>query len=175
MKSKGFGFETPYEGKTNDWITPRWLVEALGEFDLDPCASVKQPWALAKKSYTPPKDGLSLPWKGRVFCNPPYGPNVAKWAIRMKEHGNGILLIFSRTDTKAWEKVWKGGDAFLFLTGRIRFYLPDGQRAKSGTAPSVLVAYGQDNVVALRHSKLVGAFFTKVSFIEEGTKEIEPI
>ncbi len=163
--SGGFGFERPYEGGTNDWLTPPRLVRMLGDFDLDPCACPNPPWALAKKSYTPPQNGLSLPWEGRVFCNPPYGPYVEDWVKRMGAHGNGILLIFSRTETAAWRWVWQTGDAFLFPEGRVSFYRPDGKRAKSGTAPSALIAYGAANLAALRDSGIAGAFFERVKIV----------
>lgn len=56
------------------WITPRNIVDALGPFDLDPCAcQLGQPWPMGARSYTlPGENGLLLPWKGRVFLNPPY-------------------------------------------------------------------------------------------------------
>jgi len=161
----GFGFEKQYEGNTNDWLTPPKLVKMLGEFDLDPCACPNQPWQLAKKSYAPPQNGLLLPWEGRVFCNPPYGPHVEDWVKRMSSHKNGILLIFSRTETKAWQWVWQTGDAFLFPTGRVSFYRPDGKRASSGTAPSALIAYGENNAQSLRTSGIAGAFFPKVEIV----------
>ena len=159
----GFGFEKPYEGDTNDWLTPPRLVRMLGEFDLDPCGCPNQPWQLAKLTYTPPaQNGLTLPWWGRVFCNPPYGPNVKEWVQRMAQHRNGILLIFSRTETKAWQHVWDTGDAFLFPFGRVSFFRPNGTRAKSGTAPSALIAYGTENAYKLHDSGIHGAFFPKV-------------
>lgn len=161
----GFGFEKPYEGGTNDWLTPPNLVRLLGEFDLDPCACPSQPWMLAKRQYAPPQNGLLLPWDGRVFCNPPYGPHVDDWVRKMASHGNGIMLIFSRTETKAWKSVWETGDAFLFPFGRISFYRPDGKRAQSGTAPSSLIAYGNRNVEALRVSHIAGAFFGRAEMI----------
>ena len=165
-KFGGFGFEKPYEGDTNDWLTPPKLVHMLGEFDLDPCACPRQPWQLAKKSYALPEaDGLVRPWEGRVFCNPPYGPHVGDWVKRMAAHGNGILLIFSRTETEAWKWVWRTGDAFLFPTGRVSFFRPTGKRASSGTAPSALIAYGENNVKALRECGIAGAFFPKVEIV----------
>lgn len=161
----GFGFERPYEGDTNDWLTPPKLVRMLGEFDLDPCGCPNQPWQLAKLTYAPPQNGLTLPWFGRVFCNPPYGPNVKEWVQRMAEHRNGILLIFSRTETKAWQYVWDTGDAFLFPVGRVSFYRPNGKRAKSGTAPSALIAYGTNNAYTLHNCGIRGAFFPKVKMV----------
>lgn len=154
----GFGFESPNEGNTNDWLTPPELVEALGEFDLDPCGCPGQPWSIAKETFfLPDKDGLKEPWHGRVFCNPPYGAHIEAWAERMQRHGNGIFLIFSRTETAAWEGIWKGCDAVLMPSGRIKFFRPDGSPSKSGTAPSALVAYGENNVESLRKSGIAGA------------------
>lgn len=154
----GFGFERPCEGATNDWLTPPELVRRLGHFDLDPCGCMGMPWKLADNVYIPPQDGLALPWLGRVFCNPPYGDNIAAWADAMARHGDGILLIFSRTETDAWLGIWGAASAILFPHGRIAFLRPDGTRGvRGGTAPSALVAYGQENVSALRGAGIAGA------------------
>jgi len=147
--------ERAYEGATNDWWTPPELVQALGEFDLDPCAGVGQT-PLAKHVYCPPQDGLALPWEGRVWCNPPYGPHVADWARRMAEHMNGVLLIFARTETRAWQQIWNTATGILLPSRRITFLRPDGIKAKSGTAPSAFVAFGHNNVEALYKSGIKG-------------------
>ena len=119
----------------------------------------QRPWPTAETMYSVLDDGLRKAWEGRVFANPPYSSHVVHWAKRMREHGNGILLIFSRTETEAWRTVWQA-DAVLFPYGRISFYLPSGQKAKSGTAPSALLAYGQSNVECLRTCGLAGTFIT---------------
>ena len=155
--------EKPHEGATNDWWTPPELVQSCGEFDLDPCAGVGQQ-PLAKAFYCLPEaDGLILPWTGRVWCNPPYGPHVGEWVERMAVHCNGILLIFARVETKAWSKIWATADAVLFPSRRITFLKPDGSKAKSGTAPSAFCAYGLNNVDALRNSGIHGALVEYVS------------
>lgn len=107
--------------------------------------------------------GIETEWSGRVFCNPPYGPHVGKWAEKMAEHCNGILLIFARVETKAWRIIWENADAILFPFKRITFQKPDGSAAKSGTAPSAFCAYGLGNVEALRHSGIQGALVEYVS------------
>jgi DNA N-6-adenine-methyltransferase (Dam) len=160
----GFGYESPVQGETNDWWTPPEIVAKLGRFDLDPCAGVGQE-PLADRVYVPShndQDGLALPWEGRVFCNPPYGPNVGDWAEKMAEHGNGILLIFARVETKAWRKIWATADGILFPFRRITFLRPGGDKAKSGTAPSAFCAYGWMNVEALRLCGIEGALVTGV-------------
>jgi hypothetical protein len=163
----GFGFEKPNTGETNDWLTPRPLLQRLGPFDLDPCGCVGMPWPTATTTYfLPEHDGLIEPWFGRVFCNPPYGPNVGDWARRMAEHGNGIMLIFARTETTTWQRdIFPFADATLLLAGRVRFCLPSGERGKSGTAPSALLAYGQANVDALRNAGIAGALYAKAEML----------
>jgi hypothetical protein len=164
--SKGMAHvETPHEGATNDWWTPPELVKALGEFDLDPCAGAGQK-PLAKQTYVLPQDGLALSWVGRVWCNPPYGPHVAEWADKMAAHRNGIMLIFARTETRAWWHIWKHADAVFLPARRITFMRPDGKKAKSGTAPSAFVAYGENNVEALKNSKMKGTLLLNWQCLE---------
>jgi hypothetical protein len=163
----GFGFEKPNTGGTNDWLTPQGLLQRLGTFDLDPCGCPGMPWRTATMTYfLPEHDGLTELWHGRVFCNPPYGPNVGAWAQRMADHGDGIMLIFARTDTATWQRdVLPFADATLLLDGRVHFYRPSGERGESGTAPSALLAYGQDNVDALRNAGIAGAFYPKAEML----------
>jgi hypothetical protein len=61
------GHERPCRGETDDWLTPRYILDALGEFDLDPCAATGQPWATARRHLTVHEDGLKEPWAGRVW------------------------------------------------------------------------------------------------------------
>ncbi|MFA5630318.1 MAG: DNA N-6-adenine-methyltransferase [Porticoccaceae bacterium] len=135
----------------DEWLTPPEIIKALGPFDLDPCAPVNRPWDTADDHYTIYDDGLIKPWGGRVWCNPPYGRETPLWLARCVEHGNCIALIFARTETKMFfDHVWGKADALLFLEGRLHFHHVDGSRAKANSgAPSVLVAYGQNNVAAL--------------------------
>lgn len=163
----GFGYEKQVRGGTNDWLTPPDLVKMLGSFELDPCGCPGMPWRLAPVTFMPPRqDGLSLPWKGRVFCNPPYGDAITDWVERIHEHGDGILLIYSRTETDAWLRVWATGHGFLFPHGRIAFYTPRGIKKSGGTAPSALIAYGRRNVAALRNAGIAGAFLERPTVLE---------
>lgn len=142
---------------TDVWLTPPYILRALGEFDLDPCASLNRPWDTAKHHYTIEDDGLQQEWFGRVWLNPPYGSQMVKWMYRMKEHDNGIALIFARTETKAFfETVWNHADSILFLKGRICFYKPDGASSNNAGSPSVLIAYGRNNTKILEECILDG-------------------
>jgi hypothetical protein len=159
MKRGIGGHQTPNEGATNEWLTPPEILQALGAFDLDPCSPLKRPWDTASTHYTVREDGLSAEWRGRVWLNPPYGPHVGEWLKRLAEHGDGIALLFARTETDAFFRAWQHADAMLFLRGRLHFHHVDGKRAAhNGGAPSVLIAFGKTNVARLRNSGLKGAF-----------------
>lgn len=143
MASKGIGgHQRAYRGKSDDWLTPPSLVEAVGPFDLDPCASKCQPWPTAAKMLT--EGGLEAKWTGHVWLNPPYGPETGRWLGRLADHGDGIALVFARTETRDFHRfVWRRADAVYFLLGRLHFHWPDGERARfNAGAPSCLVAYG---------------------------------
>ena len=153
------GHHSPYQGATNDWLTPPDIIEALGPFDLDPCASVNQPWRTADVQYT--QHGLEQLWDGFVWCNPPYGPETWTWLEQMSQHDNGIALTFARTETKGFfSQVWRGtADSMLFLEGRLFFHHPvTGERAAHNSGgPSVLLAYGEKATTRLVTSGLKGA------------------
>lgn len=145
------------DGK-DEWLTPPEIIKALGEFDLDPCSPVKRPWPTALQHFTVEDNGLAQPWSGRVWLNPPYGTETGKWMQRIAEHGDGIALIFARTETETWfEWVWPKMAGILFLKGRLAFYHVDGHRARTNAgAPSALIAYGELNVRALKASGIPG-------------------
>lgn len=143
-------------GATDVWLTPREVLDALGPFDLDPCAVTEpRPWPTAAVHYTEADDGLSMPWHGFVWCNPPYS-NVRPWLERMAAHSKGIALIFARTETRTFhEFVWQRASCVLFPLGRLSFRRADGQlhRAESqgnAGAPSVFVGYGTEACARLR-------------------------
>lgn len=158
-------FERVKNGK-EEWLTPKYIIDALGEFDLDPCSPIHRPWDTAKKYYTIKEDGLSQDWKGRVFMNPPYGNKTGEWLKKLSEYGNGIALIFARTETKNFfEYIWPKATAILFLKGRIKFYNVDGTLGNnSAGAPSCLIAYGYNNAIALRCSDLIGKYILLKGF-----------
>ena len=142
--------------KNDEWLTPPEILQALGEFDLDPCAPVRRPWNTAKWHYDINDNGLEMPWLGRVWCNPPFGREAIKWMRRMAVHKNGIALIPARTETAMfYECVWGVADAVLFVKGRPHFHFVDGRRADFNSgAPICLVAYGTENRDALISSGL---------------------
>lgn len=161
MSGKGMGgHQKPVMGK-DEWLTPPHIIKALGTFDLDPCSpGQRRPWDTAKKHYGKPDDGLTLPWFGRVWLNPPYGREASAWLARLADHGRGTALIFARTETEMFFKfVWGRASAVLFLEGRLHFHHVDGSRAEANAgAPSVLVCYGAEDAEKLKNSGIKGKF-----------------
>jgi hypothetical protein len=151
----------------DEWLTPPEIIQALGAFDLDPCAPIVRPWPTAKHHFTVQDDGLSKEWFGRVWLNPPYGKHTDSWLERLSEHGNGIALIFARTETETWFKsVWDKASGILFIRGRLHFHHVSGQRAKHNSgAPSALIAFGSANAQALSKSSLTGRLLVFPRFL----------
>ena len=146
---------------STSWLTPLEIIAALGgeeSFDMDPCASPG--WPTARRLVCLPEDGLNVPWLGRVWLNPPYGLAAWTWMERLADHGTGTALVFARTETEGFVRtVWGRASAMLFLSGRLFFHRPDGSRAEANSgAPSVLVAYGEQDARALEQSGIPGHF-----------------
>lgn len=152
--------------RTDEWLTPPGIIEALGPFDLDPCSPVTRPWNTAILHYNIYDNGLSKEWAGRVWCNPPYGKDIGRWLSKMAGHNNGTALIFCRTDS-AWfqEYVFKKASAAFFLQGRIKFYTVAGRQAqKSPGTGSVLVSYGMDDYYKLMKLPYPGFFIDLIHY-----------
>ena len=131
------------------WETPPELLDALSRvfrrFDLDPCAPRKSRAVVrARTHYTAEDDGLSLPWHGTVFVNPPYGRTLAAWIVKARhEVSSGrartvIALLPARPDTRYWHEHIAGQAVVFFLRGRLRFS-GSGQCAPF---PSALAVWG---------------------------------
>lgn len=160
LNSKGMSGHQSHNMITDTWLTPPHIIESLGSFDLDPCTPIEMPWETARKRYTEIEDGLSQDWKGRVWLNPPYGSKATSWLNKLATHGNGIALIFARTETEMFfNEVWKKADGVLFIKGRLYFHKPDGKRAAANAgAPSCLIAYGPDNAYTLSTCNIPGKY-----------------
>lgn len=163
--SRAIGSHHSARAGTTTWLTPPSIIEALGgwqSFDLDPCAAPNpRPWPTAQRMNAfEDGDGLSIEWRGRVWLNGPYGSELATWLAKLGDHGKGTALMFARTETEMFHRqVWERASGLLFIEGRLFFHYPDGTRAKAnGGAPSVLAAYGQEDMKRLKASAIKGAF-----------------
>jgi DNA N-6-adenine-methyltransferase (Dam) len=145
-------------GASQVHLTPRWLIDALGPFDVDPCAADPRPWDCAQLNLCVADDGLRKPWTGRVWLNPPFDRyQVGRWFGRLAEHGRGTALLHARTETEWFRICWQRATAILFMARRLTFVKSDGtpcttnrgERANSG-APPVLVTFGDYDAMRLR-------------------------
>ena len=153
-------------GDSQNWITPKFIIDALGPFDLDPCASNPRPWDCALANYT--SKGLTTPWriggaKTRVWLNPPFHRyEVGGWIKKLSKHNFGTALLHARTEAEWFEPVWKKAAAILFLADRLYFHYPDGRRAEANSgAPACLVAFGEWDADKLQASKIPGTFVSE--------------
>lgn len=155
---RAMGSHHSARAQTTTWLTPLHIIRDLGPFDLDPCAHPD--WPTARHRVWLPTDGLSVPWEGRVWLNPPYGNEAWAWLQRLAQHGQGTALIFARTETAGFvREVWGKASAVLFLHGRLHFHHADGTRAAANAgAPSCLVAYGAQDARRLQVSGLPGTY-----------------
>ncbi len=141
----------------DEWLTPPDIISALGPFDLDPCAPVNRPWDMAAQHYSVNDDGLSKPWSGRVWLNPPYGTHTFEWMERLARHRHGLALIFARTETRGFHReIWDKAHAVFFFRGRLRFFHVTGQRGGTANAPSCLVSYSEADTTAIIQAQVRG-------------------
>lgn len=145
---------------TDEWYTPIDIINALGKFDLDPCAPVAPLWQTAKIMYNKLDNGLCQNWEGRVWLNPPYSrPLIEQFVKKMAEHGNGIALLFNRCDSKMFQDIiFEKATAIKFLRNRIRFFREDGTRGDSPGCGSILIAFGDKNAEILRTCDIEGKY-----------------
>lgn len=103
---------------SDDYYTPPWVFEGMGlTFDLDVAAPPGGvAWVPAGRYFTMADDGLSQPWEGRVWMNPPFS-NPTPWARRFIAHRDGVALApFSKS---AWfDELWAAADGIVALGTR---------------------------------------------------------
>ncbi|MPV50156.1 adenine methyltransferase [Pseudactinotalea sp. HY160] len=159
--SHGFTHESSVN-ESVEWYTPPEVFDALGlTFDLDPCSpGPGKSFVPARRHYTVEDDGLASPWRGTVWMNPPYGKHTPAWMSKLTAHGDGIALVFARTDVRWFQDNADTADAVCFISSRVRFF--QGNTTTRGGTPgagSVLIAYGPRAARAVLSSGL-GLCFT---------------
>lgn len=136
----------------DEWYTPLPLIRSLGEFDLDPACGPQCKNRTARKRYR--TRGLERPWDGRIWLNPPFS-DVRPWVEKMRTHGNGVMLIFARTEAIWWQQTLAAAGGVFLLSRRLQFKRPDGSgnHCPIGCA---LFPFGDRNRDAVRRSGLAG-------------------
>lgn len=137
-----------HKGKSDTWFTPKYFFDALGKFDLDPCTQSFRPFDTAAYHYEEDRgdDGLKEKWFGRVWLNPPYGKNTRHWLNRLREHGNGIALVFTAFETSWGQDHAKTADGIFLLAGRVSFIDENGKARNNAGKGSCLIVYGKENL-----------------------------
>lgn len=137
--------EVMFSSKTDMWSTPQDFFDKLNDefhFTLDVCAT---PWnAKCERYYTPDDDGLSQPWNGVVWCNPPYGRDICKWILAGQvaskcRKSTVVMLLPARTDTRWFHDYIYQKDRVevRFIRGRLKF----GKSKNSAPFPSMVVVF----------------------------------
>lgn len=136
--------ELMFSSKTDLWETPKDLFDELNnefQFTLDVCATPEN--AKCDKFYTKEQDGLKHPWKGTVWCNPPYGRGIGQWVMRALfasvSGSTVVMLLPARTDTKWFhDYIYKRNNVEIrFIRGRLKF----GGSKNSAPFPSMVVVF----------------------------------
>lgn len=136
-----------FSSKRHDWETPQQFFDKLDRefhFTLDPCATPKT--AKCEKFFTSKENGLLQDWSGEtVFCNPPYGRELAKWIEKCanesrKPNTRVVMLIPARTDTIAFHEFIYGKAEIRFIKGRLKFRV-DGKEEYPAPFPSMVVIF----------------------------------
>jgi phage N-6-adenine-methyltransferase len=139
--------ERPLWWTTDHWETPPHIIAELekefGTFDLDAAANAEN--AKAAKFFTAEDDGLSQPWFGRVWCNPPYS-NPKPWCQKAVEESKRgcfvVMLLPVCTDTSWFQDFVLPNATLRFIRGRVRFHGWMGTPIGRPTSPSMLALFG---------------------------------
>lgn len=127
---------------TDGWCTPKWLAEALGPFDLDPCSNershIRAPITCGgdpERGSRP--DGLAFDWGIlSTFANPPYS-KVLPWALKLAAHqGPWVALVKLDPTTRWWATLMTADPTVAPFRKRIAF---EGDKAMTANFPSALV------------------------------------
>lgn len=133
-----------FSSDTDNWATPQDFFDKLDaefHFDLDVCADDIN--HKCDKYYTKEQDGLSQPWVGTVWCNPPYGREIGQWVRRALfasvAGATVVMLIPARTDTRWFhDYIYKRDNVEIrFIKGRLKF----GTAKNSAPFPSMIVVF----------------------------------
>jgi len=148
----------PLQSDRQDWGTPPAFMEFLKEVmsfepTLDAAASASNTKAPTFFDGSEDCDGLTNPWAGDVWLNPPFGNELPLWLekcaqeIKREEVNQILVLIPARTDTKWFQEIVMR-DAWLvyLIKGRFNFLHGDACEAANAPFPSMLVKYRKHNL-----------------------------
>lgn len=144
--------QTPVRSASDrdSWCTPRWLAEAVGSFDLDPCSNSRSHIAARTRwSLETNDDGLSrdiaIVPSCRVFVNPPYSRDqVLRWVAKY-EHARFCFLLRFDPSTEWFDRVYAASSLVCVPRRRVNFEPPPGVKASSNVYPHALFYRCEDD------------------------------
>jgi len=133
---------------SDEWYTPKSVFDGLGlTFDLDVCSPRGGTGLVpALESYCQEEDGLTSPWFGRVWMNPPYS-KPSPWIDKWLAHGNGVALL-PMAKSRWFNDLMDTDVHFTLLPSNFKFVSPEGKPI-SLMMGSMLWAIGDDNAEAI--------------------------
>jgi hypothetical protein len=147
-------FPMPQTARTSDdYWTPKWVFDALGiEFDLDVACPPEGPaHTPCRAYYTQETNGLTSPWHGTVWMNPPYS-NTTPWVHKFIAHANGIALLPDINRT--WRTtIFNAADAVIALPAQMKFDVPDERRGDIRYS-TMLYGMGTQAVIAMNNANI---------------------
>jgi hypothetical protein len=143
----------PTSGASDEWYTPRYIFDALGEsFDMDVACPEAGPLHVPARQWLW-TSALSVSWKGFVWMNPPFGGrgSLRPWLLHFFDHGNGIALTPDRTSADWFQEAWHRADLALFMP-KVKFIRPDGSTGQQPSNGTCLWASGERACASLRRA-----------------------
>lgn len=138
----------------NDCLrTPKYITDALGTFNLDPCAGENTNIATFNLWDGRGEDGLTAEWNGFVWCNPPFSQKEI-WAKKMIDHNNGILILPERGSAPWFGPLAEKSGCYFVMGKKINF---EGG-SSSNNLGSILFPFGDLAVQRITQSGLPGHF-----------------
>jgi hypothetical protein len=165
-------------GRT-EWVTPDYILDAARHalasgFDLDPASTpAANRRVRAARIYTIGEDGLSQPWRGRVWLNWPFSRKGNRlWVSKLVgefESGRvtaACCISFAST-SETWFKALLSRPQ-CYIWGRVNYLLPSGDAMHGCTRGSVVTYFGHD-VARFAHS------FRHIGEIKVPYSKVNPI
>lgn len=130
-----------FAGGNDEWITPQRYIDlacnVMGGIDTDPASSdAAQALVGAERHYTKENDGLTQPWLGRVWLNPPYRRGVIdRFVDKLFEElsaghtQQAIVLVNTATSVDWFHRLLGGATAACLHRTRMRFLIATGEPA----------------------------------------------
>lgn len=127
------------------WVTPKWIADAVGEWDLDP-ATNERSHIRSKTTFMLDRgqDGIALARRvgrnTRVWCNPPFSRGQVIRFVRAYRHTNFCFLLRLDYSTEWFSELEPHVELILVPRNqRVAFDAPPGAKESSTPFPHGLM------------------------------------